>query len=203
VKIAVKISTFLLLALVLLAAAAAQQPNSAPAAQPEPAAAIAAMPASDPGSAPASPQERIVRKVRHKLVMQSEYSIWDWLAFRVDGGTVELLGDVYSDGLKSHAIDALSQIEGVDNVVDHTHRLTPSPEDDRIRHQVADAIYTEGHLSRYSWSAMPTIHIIVSGGQVRLEGVVDNQPDKEEAALRAQKVAGVQQVTNNLAIEAD
>jgi osmotically-inducible protein OsmY len=165
--------------------------------------AIPALPASEYKSAPASEEERIARKVRHLLVMRPSYSIWDWLAFRVNGNTVELLGDVYSAGLKHDAINAVREIEGVGRVLDRMHLLPPSPVDDRIRHEVADSIYSAGPLSRYSWSAMPSIHIIVSGGQVRLEGVVDNQPDKDAAALCAKKVSGVLQVTNNLRIEQD
>jgi hyperosmotically inducible protein len=164
---------------------------------------IPALPGDDPGDAPVSEQERIVRKVRHKLVMQPAYSIWDWLAFRVNGSTVELFGDVYSGGLKRNAKEAVKQIDGVENVVDHIKLLSHSPEDDLIRHQVADAIYSSGSLSSYSWSAQPTIHIIVSAAQVRLEGLVDKQADKDAAALRAQGVSGVLQVTNNLRIQKD
>jgi osmotically-inducible protein OsmY len=50
---------------------------------------------------------------------------------------------------------------------------------------------------------MPTIHIIVKGGQVWLEGEVDNQKDKDTAAQRANTVSGVLQVTNNLRIGQD
>lgn len=174
--------------------------TAAPGTEPE---AIPALPASEYKNAPASEEERITRKVRHLLVMQPAYSIWDWLAYRVNGNTVELLGDVYSGGLKHDAIDAVREIEGVGRVIDHMHLLSPSPVDDRIRHEVANAIYSGGPLSRYSWSAMPSIHIIVSGGQVRLEGVVDNQPDKDAAALCAKSVSGVLQVTNNLRLEQD
>ena len=173
---------------------------AAPAQEPE---AIPALPAGEYKSAPASQEERITRKVRHLLVMRPAYSIWDWLAFRVNGNTVELLGDVCSGGLKHDAVDAVREIEGVGRVIDHIRLLTPSPVDDRIRHEVANAIYSGGTLSRYSWSAMPSIHIIVSGGQVRLEGVVDNQPDKDAAALLAKGVSGVLQVTNNLRLEQD
>jgi osmotically-inducible protein OsmY len=165
--------------------------------------AIPALPASEYKSAPVSEEERIARKVRHQLVMRPSYSIWDWLAFRVNGSTVELLGDVYSGGLKNDAMNAVSQIDGVEKVINHIKLLPPSPTDDRIRHQVADAIYSSGSLSSYSWSAQPSIHIIVNGGQVRLEGAVDNQPDKDAAALRATGVSGVSQVTNNLRIEKD
>lgn len=165
--------------------------------------AIPALITSEPDGPPASAEERIVRKVRHQLVMQSRYSIWDWLAFRVNGSVVELLGSVYSGGLKDSAADAVSHIDGVEKVINHIRLLPPSAVDDRIRHQVADAIYSTGSLSSYSWSAQPSIHIIVSGAQVRLEGLVDNQSDKDAAALRANGVSGVLLVTNNLRIEKD
>jgi hyperosmotically inducible periplasmic protein len=192
----------------LLAQSSAQQNYKDPvpvaadaAAQAQTQDAIPALPASEPDPAPVTEEYRITRKVRHQLVMQPSYSIWDWLAFRVNGSTVELLGDVYSGGLKRNAIDAVKQIDGVEKVIDHIKLLSSSPSDEQIRHQVADAIYGSGSLASYSWSAMPSIHIIVNGGQVRLEGVVDNQPDKDAAALRANGVAGVLQVTNNLRIE--
>jgi osmotically-inducible protein OsmY len=165
--------------------------------------AIPALPASEYKSAPVSEEERITHKVRHALVMQSRFSIWDWLAFRVTGSTVELLGSVYNPSLKGDAVNTVKQIDGVEKVIDHIIRLPLSPEDDRIRHQVADAIYTSGPLSSYSWSAMPSIHIIVNGGQVCLEGEVDSLKDKDAAALRATGVSGVLQVTNNLRIEKD
>jgi hyperosmotically inducible protein len=171
-------------------------------AQPEPDA-IPALPAGEPKPGPVSDEERLTRKVRHALVMQTRFSIWDWLAFRVNGTTVELLGSVYNPSLKGDAVNTVKQINGVEKVLDHINRLPLSPEDDRIRHQVADAIYTSGPLLSYSWSAMPSIHIIVNGAQVWLEGEVDNQKDKDSAALRANTVSGVLRVTNNLRVEQD
>jgi hyperosmotically inducible protein len=177
-----------------VAAAPAQSPTQAPDA-------IPALPAGEPKDGPASDEQRLARKVRHALVMQARFSIWDWLAFRVNGSTVELLGSVYNPSLKGDAVNTVKQIDGVEKVIDHINRLPLSPEDDRIRHQVADAIYGSGPLVSYSWSAMPSIHIIVNGGQVWLEGEVDNKQDKDAAALRAKGVSGVLQVTNNLRIE--
>ncbi len=128
------------------------------------------MPARKPKNAPVSEEDRITHEVRHELVMQPYYTIWDWLAFRVNGSTVELLGDAYSVGLKRDAVNSVKHIEGVEKVIDHINELPPSPMDDRIRHQVARAIFNWDGLSRYSWSAVPSIHIIVNGGRVRLEG---------------------------------
>ena len=43
-------------------------------------------------------------------------------------------------------------------------------------------------------------HIVVEGGHVTLEGVVDNESDKDAANLRANSVANVFAVTNNLKV---
>jgi len=56
-------------------------------------------------------------------------------------------------------------------------------------------------LFRYSMGAVPPIHIIVNRGHVTLEGVVDNQTDKNVAGIRANSVPGVFSVTNNLRVE--
>ncbi len=175
-------------------AAAAQSQNSD---------AIPALPAHKSKTAPANEEDRISREVRHELVMQPYYTLWDWLAFRVNGTTVELLGDTNSIGLKNDAVNTVKRIEGVEKVVDHINQLPPSPMDDDIRHQVARAIFNWGGLSRYSWSAVPSIHIIVNSGRVRLEGIVDSQSDKDAAGLRANGVPGVFQVTNNLRVVKD
>jgi len=211
-----KFANLCLLAIVLSPLSHVLAQSSAPPSDPSPAAAIEsaqppaqppeaipALPAGEPKDGPVSDEDRLARKVRHALVMQSRFSIWDWLAFRVHGSTVELLGSVYNASLKGDAEHAVEQVDGVDKVIDHISRLPLSPEDDRIRHEVADAIYSSGPLVSYSWSAMPSIHIIVNGGKVWLEGEVDNQKDKDTAALRASTVSGVLNVTNNLRIEQD
>ena len=45
------------------------------------------------------------------------------------------------------------------------------------------------------------IHIIVNNGHVTLEGVVDNQTDKDLAGIRANIVPNVFSVTNNLRVQ--
>ncbi len=175
------------------------RPSVAPATQ-QGSDAIPALPARKNKTAPADEADRIAREVRHELVMQPYYTLWDWLAFRVSGSTVELLGDTNSIGLKSDAVNSVKRIEGVEKVIDHINQLPPSPMDDRIRHQVAHGIFNFAGLSRYSWSAVPSIHIIVSGGRVRLEGIVDSDGDKNLAGMRANQVPGVFQVTNNLRV---
>ena len=72
--------------------------------------------------------------------------------------------------------------------------------DDQLRRAVFRAIYGENGLSRYAVQAVPSIHIIVENGNVTLEGVVDNESDKNLANLRANQVPNVFSVKNNLVV---
>ena len=103
--------------------------------------------------------------------------------------------------LKDSAEKVVKGIEGVEKVDNQIEILPPSPNDDRIRQATARAIFNEPRLFRYSMGAVPPIHIIVKSGHVTLEGVVDNQTDKDVAGIRANGVPGVFSVTNNLRVE--
>ena len=74
--------------------------------------------------------------------------------------------------------------------------------DNRLRMQVARAIYRDPVLSRYGMQSVPPIHIIVDNGHVTLEGVVSTEMEKNVAGIRASG-AGLSfgQVTNNLRVE--
>ena len=62
------------------------------------------------------------------------------------------------------------------------------------------AIYGDPTLSKYGWSSMPSIHIIVKNGHVTLEGVVDSEADKNLAGSRANSVPNVFDVKDNLMV---
>jgi len=145
-------------------------------------------------------QVQIAREVRHELAMLPYYSIFDNLTYRVDGSTVTLGGATISVGLRHDAEAVVKKIEGVNKVVNKIEELPPLPDDDRIRRQVARRIFNFGGLSQYAWEAATTIHIIVNGGHVSLEGYVNNQADRDAAGLMAHQVDGVFSVKNNLEI---
>ncbi len=144
--------------------------------------------------------ERIMEEVRHRLAMLPYYSVFDNLAFKVDDGTVTLLGQVVNGTLKSDAEAAVRDIEGVENVVDKIEILPASQFDHRIRLAIYRAIYGQPPLDRYAFSNIPPIHIVVKNGHVSLEGVVDNESDKNIAGIRARTVPGVFDVKNNLQV---
>jgi len=150
---------------------------------------------------PAQARERLEREVRHELVMLPYYSVFDNLAFKVDGNRVELLGQVSRPTLKADAERVVKRIEGVESVNNNIEVLPTSPNDDRIRRAVYRAIYGNSALQLYSVRSVPPIHIIVKNGRVTLEGVVAKEMDKNIANIQANSVSGVFSVTNNLRVE--
>ena len=146
-------------------------------------------------------QERIQREVRHELLMLPYFGVFDNIAFKVDGSTVMLLGQVVRPTLKSDAGNAVKHIEGVESVDNQIEVLPPSPMDDRIRMRLFRAIYGYPALQRYALGVQKPIRIIVKNGHVNLEGVVDSEGDKNIAGIRANGVSGIFSVTNNLRVE--
>lgn len=146
-------------------------------------------------------QQRITRQVRHELVMLPYFSVFDNLAYKVNGDTVTLYGQVRNASLKDAAQSAVKHIEGVEHVNNQIEVLPASFNDDRIRRAEARAIFRDSRLSPYALAPVPSIHIIVKNGHVTLEGVVNNQGDKNMAFIRANGVPGVFSVENNLRVE--
>jgi hyperosmotically inducible protein len=148
-----------------------------------------------------SPEQRLIRQVRHELVMLPYYGVFDNLSFRVEGRIVTLLGQVTRPTLKSDAENVVKDLEGVEKVVNQIEVLPLSPNDDRIRRDVYVRIFGQPGLDRYAMMAVPSIHIVVKNGNVTLEGVVNNEADKNLAGIQAKGTPGVFSVTNNLRAE--
>lgn len=154
------------------------------------------------GATTAVPDATLANKVVHEIRMYPYYSIWDNVNVRVEGGHVELLGAVNQPWKKTDLGRAVQRVPGVVSVANDLKVLPLSNFDDRLRLQVARAIYGDPTLTRYAIQPLPPIHIIVENGHVTLEGVVSTSTDKEIAGLRA-NMAGLSfgNVTNNLRVE--
>jgi hyperosmotically inducible protein len=142
----------------------------------------------------------LTSKVRHELVMLPYFTIFDDLEYRVDGSTVTLMGKVTKPSIRQEAERVVAHIEGVDRVQNDIEVLPLSGFDNQIRWQEARAIYGYPTLNRYGMGTQPSIRIIVENGHVTLEGVVNNQADKNVAGIRANAVPGVFSVTNDLVV---
>ena len=145
--------------------------------------------------------ERLVKEVRHELVMLPYYGVFDNLSYRVDGAKVTLFGQVTRPTLKTDAGNVIKKIEGVQTVENNIEVLPVSTNDDGIRLAIYRAVYSQPSLQRYQLNAVPPIHIIVKNGNATLEGAVANEGDKNVAGITAKTVSGVFSITNNLRVE--
>jgi hyperosmotically inducible protein len=144
--------------------------------------------------------QRVTREVRHQILMLPYYSEFDSIGFKVEGYNVTLVGKVLHATLKDDAGNVVKKIEGVERVDNQIEVLPPSPMDDRLRARLFRAIYGYPSLQRYGVGSNRPIHIIVDRGRVTLEGVVDNQMDKNVAGIQANSVPGIFSVKNNLSV---
>lgn len=150
--------------------------------------------------APARATGRIAQEVRHQLVMLPYLNVFDNLEFTVSGYDVTLKGQVTDPALKKDAERALKNVEGIGRIDNQIEVLPNSGLDDGLRHSLYRAIYGFDALEKYAMPVIKPIRIIVNNGHVTLEGVVDSQADKDMAGIRANSVANVFSVTNNLQV---
>lgn len=148
-------------------------------------------------------QQQVAKKVRHELVMLPYYGVFDNLAYKVDGNTVTLFGQVVRPTTRTDAARRVARIAGVANVVNNIEVLPLSSFDDSVRFSTYRAIFNTGGLYRYAMGVVPSLHIVVDHGNVTLEGVVANKMDSQLAYFAASSVPGVFSVTNNLRVEND
>ena len=165
--------------------------------------------------------DETVRSVQRTLERLPYYGVFDYLVFRVNGGTVYLAGYSFEGRLKSDAEMAAKRATGVVEVGNQIEVLPASQNDDRIRWATYYRIYTDDFLSRYAPGGVygvlqelrderdfpgmqPVgrypIHIIVKNGRTMLLGVVDNASDRQLAEVRAREVTGVFEVENSLIV---
>ena len=173
------------------------------------------------GGAQSDTPGETVRSVQRTLERLPYYGVFDYIVFRVDGGTVYLAGYSFEGRLKADAEMAAKRADGVVEVGNKIEVLPTSQNDDRIRWATYYRIYTDDFLSRYAPGGVygvlqeltderhfpgmqPVgrypIHIVVKIGRSLLLGVVDNASDRQLAEVRAREVTGVFGVENSLIV---
>jgi hyperosmotically inducible protein len=128
------------------------------------------------------------------------YDVFDNITYSVNGYNVKLMGQVTNPTLKKDAENVVKRIEGVEKVDNQIEVLPTSNMDDGLRLRLYHAIYGFSALEKYAMPVIKPIRIIVKNGNVTLEGVVDNQADKDLAGLRANGVPGIFSVKNDLVV---
>lgn len=145
-------------------------------------------------------------ELRTKLLEKLTYdrvgygNAFNAISLNVQGGVVTLGGHARTDVDKDSALALVSTYPGVKDVNDEIQVDPVSIMDDRIRLQVARAVYGYPSLNKYAIDPAKSIRISVQNGNVELYGVVDNKADSDVAYLRANQVPGVFSVKNFLQV---
>lgn len=141
----------------------------------------------------------VTRHITDEIQTCPDYTVWDEVGFRVDNGLVDLHGSVTEPSKKAEIERLVERVPGVTGVTDEIEVLPDSRSTERIRMQVARAIFGDPALSHYVSEPFYPIHVIVENGRVKLDGVVETEFDKNMAGFLA-ATAGFGDVTNNLQI---
>jgi hypothetical protein len=171
-------------------------------------AALAATVAVSAADIPSTESTETVAKVRKALTKLPYYGVFDFLAFKVDGGVVTLQGFAHRPALKREAEAMVKEAVKVD-VVNNIEILPTSTFDDRIRWDAYRRIYTDDIASRYvsggemevryevldmrlfpgmePYGTYP-VHVIVKDRKLRLIGLLDTDLDKTQVLHRARQV---------------
>lgn len=147
--------------------------------------------------------EALRRKLAEKLTYDRVgygTTTFNALTIGVQNGEVTLGGNAYGPVDRDSALSVVENTPGVKDVIDNIQVDPVSPFDDQIRIAEARAIYGYPQLNKYAIDPAKPIRITVVNGNVTLSGVVDTQADKDVANIRANGVANVFKVVNNLQV---
>ncbi|HUE85517.1 MAG TPA: BON domain-containing protein [Vicinamibacterales bacterium] len=136
-------------------------------------------------AATASAQERkdlqIFRDISDSVHRYSQFSIFDGVEASVTQGHVVLDGWVTMPFKKDDIDRRVRKVAGVTSVDNRIQVLPVSQFDDELRFRIARAIYGNSAFWNYAAMANPPIHIVVNGGRVALQGVVQSNVERQLA----------------------
>ena len=154
----------------------------------------------------AAPAERkdlqVFKDVANAVNRYVHFTIFDDVNAKVDNGVVTLTGKVTMPYKRDDIMKRVADVNGVVEVRDFIEVLPVSQFDDRLRYQIARAIYGNPNFWNYAIGPNPSIHIVVEHGHVDLTGVVTNDVDRMLARSMVTQF-GVMSFKNDLKTEAE
>ena len=133
----------------------------------------------------ASAQERkdlqIFRDISESVNRYTQFTIFDSIDTSITQGNVVLSGWVTMPYKKNDIEQRVRKVAGVTAVENKIQVLPVSQFDDELRFRIARAIYGNSAFWNYAAMANPPIHIVVNGGRVTLQGVVQSNVERQLA----------------------
>jgi hyperosmotically inducible protein len=136
------------------------------------------------GSAAAAQDRKdlqVFRDISDSLHRYTQFTIFDGIGASVSRGHVVLDGWVTMPYKKNDIEKRVKSIAGVDTVENRIQVLPVSQFDDELRFRISRAIYGNSAFWNYAAMANPPIHILVNGGRVTLQGIVQSNVERQLA----------------------
>ena len=154
------------------------------------------------GATPDRKNLQVFNDVAKSVNRYVHFTIFDDVDAKVVDGVVTLTGRVTMPYKRDDIMKRVAEVDGVHEVRDNIKVLPVSQFDDRLRYQIARAIYGNPNFWNYAIGPNPSIHIVVDHGHVTLTGVVNNNVDRMLARSLVNQF-GVMSVTNHLKTDAE
>jgi hyperosmotically inducible periplasmic protein len=145
-------------------------------------------------------QETLADKLRYDRINFGH--VFNNLTLDVKDGVATVGGTVRTPVDKSSALSEVTNTPGVKGVVDQIKVAPTSIFDDRLRLEIARAIYRRLPPG-YALDPQAPIRIVVVNGNVDLYGVVDSKLDRQIAEVQARSVPGVFSVNDHLLLPSE
>jgi hyperosmotically inducible periplasmic protein len=145
-------------------------------------------------------QETLADKLRYDRINFGH--VFNNLTLDVKDGVATVGGTVRTPVDKSSALSEVTNTPGVKEVVDQIKVAPTSIFDDRLRLEIARAIYRRLPPG-YALDPQAPIRIVVVNGNVDLYGVVDSKLDRQIAEVQARSVPGVFSVNDHLLLPSE
>jgi hyperosmotically inducible protein len=145
---------------------------------------------------------RLADEIGRAVERYSQFTIFDAVNGRVEGGIVTLEGKVTMPYKKTEIERRVARIDGVRELKSTIDVLPVSQFDEDLRYRIARAIYGNPSFWNYAAMSNPPIHILVENGRVTLTGVVGSEADRMLARSLATGL-GEFSVKNDLRTDAE
>ena len=165
-------------------------------------AAVVALMISAPAGAAESENLQLFRDVQKQVLRYPHFTIFDSVHANVDNGHVTLVGKVTMPYKRTDLEKRVAKLPSVTSIDNRIEVLPVSQFDNELRFSIARAIYSNHNFRPYASMVNPPIHIIVNGGRVTLEGVVNSNVERMLARSLATGF-GAFEVTNLLRTDAE
>ena len=121
---------------------------------------------------------QVFNAIADQVNRYTQLTVFDSISASVDDGRVVLAGWVTMPFKRDDLERRVRKVEGVATIDNKIGVLPVSQFDDELRFRIARAIY--GHSSFWNYAAManPPIRVVVNGGRVTLEGVVQSNVER-------------------------